>query len=252
LVGLGRASAEVGFSAVIDAEGNLVRGIQVQASTRNGLGDYQVTFEQDIEACTFLAGIEGALGGQTSVQAVNTKTVQILTLNKNGEQADSTFNLIASCLPGELVINEVMANPAGPSGSEAQREWFELFNATANAVSLSGLTVGTASTSQAITCGATVPPHRYALFARSADSAVNGHLPPVDCVFSLNLPNSGGRLTIKRGTVVIDTVNFTGTTWLDGSSLSLTPKAQNTIDNDDLANWCAVLRGTPTLANPNC
>src|SRR6188508_2566383 len=41
-------------------------------------------------------------------------------------------------LPGDLVITEVMANPAGP---DTGQEWFEIYNASSAAVDLSGLTL---------------------------------------------------------------------------------------------------------------
>ncbi len=252
------------FSAVVNASGGLVRGAEVQVAKRNSVGNYSVTFKREVAACTFVSGITGIQGGQTSLRLVGTKGLQIFALNKSGVLADAAFNLIASCdagLPpvlGELVINEVMANPGGPN-TDASQEWFELFNPTQKSVNLSGLTVSTASTSQAITCNGAVLPGAFAIFARSADPSANDNLPPVTCVFSLPLVNSGGSLTIKRGTIVIDTVNFTGTTWVDGHAFSLQPSAPDTVTNDNLANWCFSSQfysgsnyGTPKATNQSC
>ena len=45
----------------------------------------------------------------------------------------------AALSPGDLVINEVMANPAAVPDSSG--EWVEVFNATPNAIDLVGLTL---------------------------------------------------------------------------------------------------------------
>ena len=45
-----------------------------------------------------------------------------------------------SLLPGDLVITEIMANPAG---SDSGNEWFEIYNASSEAITLTGLTLFT-------------------------------------------------------------------------------------------------------------
>lgn len=75
---------------------------------------------------------------------------------------------------GALVINEVMANP---SGTEPTNEWFEIYNAGAVTVNLSGWKVfsrvGTGTNTESYTVAADflVPPGAYAVIARDTSTA---------------------------------------------------------------------------------
>jgi hypothetical protein len=96
-------------------------------------------------------------------------------------------------VPGQLLISEIMANPAG---DDSVQEWFEVFNPLPVAVDLNGLVVTSNNGSFTVGPGAAVSSDGYFLFARSSDPASNGGLPSVDFSWgqALTLTNSGGQL----------------------------------------------------------
>jgi hypothetical protein len=149
---------------------------------------------------------------------------------------------------GDLRISEVMANTS--QVSDAVGEWFEVM-ATRD-VDLGGLEVGidpvagprhTLDPSACLRAEAGA----HVLFARSADGAANGGLPPVDHVFRFFQVNSHGQLLIGHGGEVLDEVAWERTT------------AGTAQQRDDDGAWCdATLPygdgdlGTPGLPNPSC
>jgi hypothetical protein len=166
--------------------------------------------------------------------------------NDNGTLRD-----IVSPGPGQVKITEYMADPNGVDDTNA--EWFEVrFDAE---VDLNELELGSQpgavnATIEAVEC-LRVPAGAYAVFARKADPAVNGGLPPVAGVFSFALGNSGGRMFVGVDGVELDAVSYD--TKRAGSSTSL--------DEGDGETWCfntvdgygtAANYGTPGAVNPAC
>ncbi|HSR96846.1 MAG TPA: lamin tail domain-containing protein, partial [Kofleriaceae bacterium] len=95
-------------------------------------------------------------------------------------------------IPGQLVISEVLANPANvPMGStDAQREWFEVANLGGVAFDLNELTLGRIGTAGAPVQSArclSVGSRGFAVLARSADPAANSMLPEVAATFRFGL-----------------------------------------------------------------
>lgn len=140
--------------------------------------------------------------------------------------------------PGDIVINEVMQNPAAVS--DAAGEWFEVWNATAAPMNLDGWTiVGGASETHTISAGGSlvVPANGYLVFGRSGDPAVNGGFTAGYVMTSITLGNGSDFLTLAEGGVTIDSVGWDdGATFPDpdGSSMELEdPLADNTTG----ANW---------------
>ena len=164
--------------------------------------------------------------------------------------------------PGQLVISEILANPANVAGAtDAQREWFEIANTGQAAFDVNELGVGriggAATPVQSARC-ITVPPGGFAVFARSADPAVNGMLPQVQATFSFGLVDTSGDIQISDGATVLDTVRWTSVT--SGITRQLDPAHLTTTDNDVAANFCAgttpygdqTNQGTPGAPNRPC
>jgi hypothetical protein len=150
--------------------------------------------------------------------------------------------------PGDLFISEVMANTA--QVPDASGEWFELV--TTRAVDLAGLEVGTdvaqgpRLTLDPAPCGR-VEAGAAVLFARSADSTVNGGLPAVDHLFRFFLVNGPGGLFVGHGGEVLDVLTWSSTT------------SGTAIQRDDAGQWCDASTpygdgdlGTPGERNPAC
>jgi hypothetical protein len=165
---------------------------------------------------------------------------------------------------GDLVISELMPNPAVVSDTSG--EWFEV-HVKAD-VDLNGLKLGydTASPTTLQSQACIHPgPGSWVVFAKNADSAVNGGLPPVTATFGFSLGNSSPH-TVKvlfadgglLDQVAYDTANVkAGISWqLDVNNL-------DAVSNDAAANFCTSDagtwtgvdggdRGTPGAANGRC
>jgi len=165
---------------------------------------------------------------------------------------------------GELVISELLVNPANVAGStDAQREWFEVTNTGAAAFDLNELTVGRSAAPgkqiQSASC-ISVAPGRFAVFARSNNPASNSMLPAVDVTFSFGLVDTNGDVQISDGATVLDAVHWSSVA--SGVTRQLDPAHLNSTDNDDAnsASFCAgqgpygdqTNQGTPGAANPPC
>jgi hypothetical protein len=74
------------------------------------------------------------------------------------------------------------------------------------------------------------------LFARSANPAINGMLPPVDATFGFSLTNTSGAISVLDGATVLDTVTWTSTT--SGVSKALGSNHFSTTANDSAASFC--------------
>ncbi len=126
--------------------------------------------------------------------------------------------------PGELAISEIMPNPR----IEPAQEWFEITNLGSAAFDLNGLALDRAGDARApdaigdSNCKP-VAPGAFALFARSADPAANGMLPPVDATFGFSMVNTGGDVRVLAGATVLDAVTWMTST--DAVSQQLVPTA---------------------------
>ena len=156
--------------------------------------------------------------------------------------------------PGDLVVTEIMADPA--AATDASGEWVELFNpGSTGAFDLHGCELGDDDGMEgAIEGGLQITPGGFVAVARSADP---GFAPDYICP-GLSLRNSGGdQVVLRCNGVVIDRAVYTTTQ--PGHSLSLDPALAGAGDNDDPSCWCVVEsvygagdRGTPATANPAC
>lgn len=171
--------------------------------------------------------------------------------------------------PGDLIITEIMNNPAAVSDTTG--EWFEVYNTTGSAIDIDGWTLKDDGSNlhviDAMTGGTTVvPANGYLVLGRSSDTSLNGNA-PVDYEYG-----SGGHtlgngsdevvLVLPDGTTEIARVNYDGGATfpdLTGESMQLDPSALNANDYDDGANWCPAQTaygdgdlGTPGVANEAC
>lgn len=164
--------------------------------------------------------------------------------------------------PGDLVITEIMQNPAIGDGDDG--EWFEFTNTTTELINLTGLVFSddggnTATLEEYIA----IAPGEYLVFGGSDDQATNGGV-NLDWAYdnAVGLANSEDAVILRYGTVVFDEVAYdNGLTFPDpdGMSMSLDPGSIDATANDDGTNWCAGSTvfgagdlGSPGDANPPC
>lgn len=166
---------------------------------------------------------------------------------------------------GDLVINELMANPAAVEDTDG--EWFELY--VGRDVDLNGLQLGRAVGVVSLTLPEgecrRVTAGSHVLFAQETDPLVNGGLPAVDVQLTFALVNGSaatpGTLFVGLAGAVLDDISWTGSD--SGVASSLNPAARNPTDNNLPASWCPAVndygtgdptkdKGTPGAANPAC
>lgn len=121
----------------------------------------------------------------------------------------AVMNAQASIAPGDLVITELMANPA--SVSDTLGEWFEVYNRSGSALDLSGLTISdNGSNSHAIASSIIVNADSYFVFGRNADSSVNGGYTADYQYSNFTLGNSSDDIILSFSGTVIDSVSYAG------------------------------------------
>jgi Lamin Tail Domain len=154
---------------------------------------------------------------------------------------------------GEVVIDEVLVNPAG---DDLGREWIEIANLGADWLDLSGLHLANASVDLAV-AGGRIAPGGLRLLGQSADPTKNGGA-PVDVAYGtkLILNNANGQVWICVGAcasgIVIDTVSW-GTLGDDytGHALVVDPVTRQ-ICAASASFGTAASFGTPGAPNPPC
>lgn len=166
-----------------------------------------------------------------------------------------SLRAVVSPAAGELVLTEVMADPAAVADSEG--EWFEVL-ARAD-VDLNGLELyggSNGSTLQSASC-LRVATGSYSVFAREADAGANGGLGEVLGRFTFGLTNSGGTLGLRVADAGIDEIRY-GPAQL-GVAAQLNPARLDAVSNDEPASFCPATqvygagdKGTPGAANSAC
>jgi len=171
--------------------------------------------------------------------------------------------------PGDLIITEIMNNPA--EVSDTVGEWFEVYNTTSSAIDIDGWTLrddesDTHVIDAAIGGNTVVPANGYLVLGRSSNTAENGNA-PVDYSYGEDghtLGNGADEVVLELpdGTTEISRINYDGGDTfpdLTGESMQLDPGSLNSNDYDDGNNWCPSQSaygdgdlGTPGNANEAC
>jgi beta-lactamase superfamily II metal-dependent hydrolase len=166
--------------------------------------------------------------------------------NSDEDVSDGAFTITTSEPPDQLVINEIMQNPA--SVGDTKGEWFELYNPSTGDVDIDGWTIhDNGSDSHVIDNGGplVVPAGGYLVLGRNGDTNRNGGYTADYVYSSFTLGNDDDEVILEDDLgALVDQVFYTGTSpWPDpnGKSMELVDAAQ---DNNDGSNWAeAVARG---------
>jgi hypothetical protein len=171
---------------------------------------------------------------------------------------------VDTLLPGDLVITEIMHNPAAVADTSG--EWFEILNTTLLPVDLDGLVVrdGTGTEQFVVAGSLLIASGARAVFGVEQDPALNGGV-IIDIAYlasDLALANGADELVLENAGGVLDAVAYDdGVTFpdQDGASMSLEPALTDAVANDAGAAWCAGALlygagdlGTPGEPNPSC
>jgi hypothetical protein len=178
-----------------------------------------------------------------------------LTVQAGGGVLIKSGGTIKSTLMGQVIINEIMINPA--MVSDASGEWFELYNPTSLPIDLDGWVIrDDFSDSHTITSSVIIPPNGFVVLGRNADFVTNGGV-VVDYQYSnFALGNSGDELIIEDQGSEIDRVDYDLSFDTSGKSKELSVNHLSDVLNDILTNWCDAVSvfgdgdlGTPRSLN---
>lgn len=189
--------------------------------------------------------LEGASDATFSLTAGASDGTGTLTARLGASSASQSLTVRSTVTrapaAGDLVITEIHYNPTNPTtGPEAQREWFEVMNASTDSLTIDGLVIRDATSNQAIAAaGAELAPGAYGIFAYGSNAAQNGITAPI-AVYgtsgAVQLNNSGDTLVIELGGVEIDRVVYSSS-WGGANGASLCLKAPYAADNNAAAAW---------------
>jgi subtilisin-like proprotein convertase family protein len=160
--------------------------------------------------------------------------------------------------PGDLVITEIMVNPAQVSASQGQ--WFEIYSLADERINLEGAVIENASQSYTIGSSAVLEPSSFLVFGVEDDPALNGQV-DVDVVYQgVELAQDADTLTLGYSGQILDQVVY-GSTYpvAEGYSMTLHPSLFSPVENDTAGSWCFARRsynssdfGTPRGPNDEC
>ena len=106
--------------------------------------------------------------------------------------------------PGDIIVSEILANPAAVADSAG--EWFELYNTSAINIDINGLVLrdnGSNNHTIASSTPLLIAPGGYRVLGRSGDSAANGGYLP-DYVYSnFSLSNSSDDIILESNGIEI-------------------------------------------------
>ncbi|MBM4374731.1 MAG: lamin tail domain-containing protein [Deltaproteobacteria bacterium] len=166
-------------------------------------------------------------------------------------------------IPGDLVITELMNDSS--SLSDAQGEYFEIYNTQSECLELKGLVIESQNDPKpyVIPTSLVLPGKSYALLCRDKN-ALAGLGVTCDHAYGggINLGNSSDTLYLKAGILLLDGVAYGSSVIMPvGASRNLDPSKLDHKQNDVETNWCVSKsfisgssgdRGTPGLPNDLC
>lgn len=154
---------------------------------------------------------------------------------------------IATPVPGDLAITEVMLSPSGP---EPDSEWFEVYNRASTPRLLNGLTLedGYGDTHVvSSTANIVAPPAAYALFVRDEATAIQTLVPGPAIVYAYGVglrsyegieldDGADGDLSLWSGSTLLADVPYGmwDASWVGQSIELATPQS----DESDPGPWC--------------
>lgn len=169
--------------------------------------------------------------------------------------------------PGDLVISEFMADPAG---SDAGKQYIELYNATPRDLGLEGVRLANSMSdrtrARTITLGfASIAPHSYFVLG---DTGNDADTRPAYVNYGYgaalgSLRHESGRLAIQCGATLLDEIAYASVDSGRARELSGEYAPSASASNVD-ANWCSAVQalgemppdgqnfGTPGARNGNC
>jgi hypothetical protein len=161
-------------------------------------------------------------------------------------------DLCAGRRPGDLVITEVLADPAG---TDSGREWFEVFNTLGTELELAGFTLFSGDKTHLVRTG-TVAERGYFVFGDVRSGALPAYVGYSYGADLGELPQSGGHIGIRCKDTVIDELTYTVAA-KPGHSRQLDGRSDPA--PADESHWCdAVIPldggdfGTPAAPNTFC
>lgn len=191
--------------------------------------------------CTLSAAVDDGRGG------TNAASVAVAT----GPPLSASPGVGSGAGVGEIVITELMIDPAAVADSVG--EWFEIFNPTADTLSLEGCEIGDdGSDLDIIPSGIDILPGEYLVFGNNADPASNGIGASPSYVYGANvvLQNGADELELRCNGVVVDRVF-----WISaplGASYELGNIHLSASENDlvdQSGNWCVADVPSPGSVN---
>jgi hypothetical protein len=195
------------------------------------------------------------LGDKGSPGQANLQCPMTVPAGQCLDPSTGTVRPIVKPLANEVVVTEVMPDPSAVA--DAMGEWFEVHAVTA--VDLNGLTLTIGTTDTPITRAECIRVEAggFALFARSADPAANGGLPPVTFTFGTGLTNASGSVALRDGVDLLHQVTWTSSK--AGVARQLDPARLGPGDNVNPAYFCDATdvygagdKGTPSAQNTSC
>ena len=170
----------------------------------------------------------------------------------------------SGAVAGDLVVTEYLQNPAG---SDSNKEWLEVYNATSATINLQGWAFEDLGTDGfVVTQPITVVAGGYSVLGKSVDVSLNGNA-PVDYQYggSMALGNSADEIVVYSPEgLLIDEVLYDGGPGFpdpNGASSSLGFGSYDALLNDAGVNWCVSTAaafgsagdlGSPGADNPTC
>ncbi len=164
--------------------------------------------------------------------------------------------------PGDVIVTEFMKNP--DETPDADGEWVELRNMTANPINLKGWKIkDLGGDSHTIAENVSLAAFGYALLAINGDTLLNCGVDADYVYVNFELDNDGSDeiLVVAPDGTIIDEVVFNESSFHDqaGYSVMLSPSAMTAAKNDIGSNWCLGNKaldcgdwGTPGGVNFNC
>lgn len=167
---------------------------------------------------------------------------------------------LADVVVGDLVITEIMSDPAAVDGDDG--EWLELHGRRGEDLDLYGLALETDDGDDVVVDEHVVlPAHGYVVLGAFTEPQRNGGAPVAWAwQWSFGLSNRGETVRVRYGTRVLDEVTYDPTfPDVEGASKSLDPGEADPDRNDAADAWCpgsapygAGDHGTPGAENPPC